>query len=250
LYTITADYHTHTRYSHGKGSILDNVEAARKKGLNQIAISDHGFNHIGIGMSLSDIKFMKEEIRSLNQRFPDIQILMGIEANLISMDGKIDIPEQYLKEFDLILMGFHKAAKPDSVKDGWQLFVRNGLDKLFPFSREKLRQTNTHAMIKAIERYPIRIITHPGAKIDIDSRELARAAAKMGTALEINASHGYMTVEYAKIALAEGATFVISSDAHVPERVGDFEKGIAIARAAGIPPHRIINTMEYMKANI
>lgn len=244
MYRIAADYHTHTRYSHGKGSILDNVEAARKKGLKQIAISDHGFNHISFGMSLSDIDRMREEIRSLNRRFSDIEILMGIEANLIGTDGKIDIPDKYLHAFDMILMGFHKAVKPNTLKDGWQLFIKNGLDKLIPTQREQLRNANTTAMIKAIERYPIRIITHPGAKIDIDSRELAKAAAKKGTALEINASHGYMTVEYAKIALEEGASFVISSDAHVPERVGVFDNGIAIAEAAGIPPERVINTVE------
>jgi putative hydrolase len=246
LYRIAADYHTHTRYSHGKGTILDNVDAARKKGLKRIAISDHGFHHIGFGMSVSDISRMREEIQSLNQQFSDIDILMGIEANLIGMNGEIDIPDHYLDAFDIILMGFHKAVRPKSLKDGWQLFVKNGLDKLVPSNREQLRKANTLAMIRAIERYPIQIITHPGAKIDIDSRELAKAAARKGTALEINASHGFMTVEYVKIALEEGADFVISSDAHIPEKVGVFDKAIETARSAGVPPERIINTVEYL----
>ena len=247
MYRIAADYHTHTRYSHGKGSILDNVEEARRKGLEKIAISDHGFHHIGFGMSQSDIGRMREEILSLNRRFHDIEILMGIEANLIGMDGEIDIPEKYLSAFDIILMGFHMAVKPYTMGDGWKLLVRNGLDKLIPFHSEELKQANTDAMVKAMERYPIRIITHPGAKIAIDSRKLAKAAAKEGTALEINASHGFMTVEYVKIALEEGASFVISSDAHVPEKVGVFDRAIEIAEAAGVPPQRIINSQEYMQ---
>lgn len=245
MYNIVADYHTHTRYSHGKGSILDNVEAARRKGLKRIAISDHGFNHIYFGMSISDISKMRSEIDELNKRFDDIEVLLGIETNLISINGEIDIPNDYINAFDIILMGFHKAVKPYSLCDGWELFAKNGLDKLNPFKGKKLRYINTQAMIRAIEKYPIRIITHPGAKIDIDSRELAKAAAKKNVALEINASRGFMTVEYVKIALEEGASFVISSDAHVPERVGVFDKGLDIAKAAGVPAQRIINSQEY-----
>ena len=41
-YKMTFDYHTHTIFSHGKGTIADNVEAARSKGLKGIAITDHG----------------------------------------------------------------------------------------------------------------------------------------------------------------------------------------------------------------
>ncbi|HHY81093.1 MAG TPA: PHP domain-containing protein [Clostridiales bacterium] len=245
MYKLVIDYHTHTRYSHGKGSIQDNVEAARAKGLSKIAITDHGFNHIGFGMSISDIGKMRDEISYLNQKYSDIEILMGIEANLISVDGEIDIPEKYLDAFDIILMGFHKAVKPATLRDAWILFGRNGLDKLGIINHEKLRQANTSALTKALSRYPIQILTHPGAKIDIDSRALAKAAVKNNVALEINASHGFMTVEYVKIAMEEGANFVICSDAHSPGKVGDFEKGIQIARSAGVPPHRIINSYEY-----
>jgi putative hydrolase len=247
LYILTADYHTHTRYSHGKGTILGNVEAARKKGLKKIAITDHGFKHIGIGTAVSDLGKIREEITRLNQRFSDIEILMGIEANLIGMDGEIDIPQKHLNAFDIILMGFHKAVIPASFQDAWVLFARNALGKLGLVDRNTIRKANTQALICAINRYPIRILTHPGAKIDIDSRELAREAAKLDVALEINSSHGFMTVEYVKMALEEGASFVINSDAHTPDRVGDFKRGMEIANEAGVPPHRIINTKEAME---
>lgn len=247
MYKLIADLHTHTRYSHGKGTILENVEAARKLGLKRIAIADHGFNHIGIGMKLSDITKIREEITQLNQRFSDIEILMGVEANLTSLEGDIDIPQEYLNAFDIILMGFHKAVKPLTLQDAWNLFIRNGLDKLGLANREAVRQANTRALISGIQRFPIRILTHPGAKINIDTRLLAKKAAKLDVALEINASHGFMTVDYVKIALEEGAKFVINSDAHTPGRIGDFKRGIEIAEEAGVPSHRIINTKEAME---
>jgi putative hydrolase len=241
LYRITADYHTHTRFSHGKGTIEENVEAARRRGLKKIVISDHGFRHIGIGMSVRDIDKIRYEIERVSSKYKDIEVLMGVEANLIGIDGTIDIPWQYIKDFDIILMGFHKAVYPASIRDGWRLFFQNGLAAVFPKNREKLRRQNTEAMINAIERYPIRIITHPGAKIDIDTQMLAKYAAQKNVALEINSSHGFMTVEYVKIAMKEGAPFVINSDAHHPSKVGIFDKGIEIAKKAGLRPEQIIN---------
>lgn len=246
MYSLLADFHTHTRYSHGRGTILENVEAACNKGLKTIAITDHGFNHLVFGLSLSNLKKMRDEISALNQRFADIEVLLGIEANIIGMDGEIDIPASYLDAFDIILMGFHKIVKPAGWTDFWNLFAKNALDKLGLTDKEQVRQANTAAVIKAIERYPIRILTHPGATINIDTRALAKAAAKYNVALEINASHGYMTEEYVRIAMEEGANFSINSDAHSPQRIGDFNKGIEIAKAVGVPSIRIINTEEYM----
>ncbi|MFY9176812.1 MAG: PHP domain-containing protein [Caldicoprobacterales bacterium] len=241
MYNITADYHTHTRFSHGKGSIEDNVLAARKKGLKKIAITDHGFAHIGFGIRFKDVDRMRQEVQRLEDKYTDIEILLGVEANLIGLDGTIDIPEEYIDKFDIILMGFHKGAVPKSFKEAIKLYAGNFLSGILPMDKKNIRLQNTQAMIRAIERYPIKIITHPGAKIDIDTRLLAQHAAKRGVALEINASHGFMTTEYVKIALREGVSFVINSDAHHPSKVGDFAKGIEIASAAGLNPDRIIN---------
>ena len=69
MYRIIADFHTHTRYSHGKGSIEDNVLAARRKGLEKIAITDHGFRHIRIGIKPNDVDKMREEVQRLNDKY-------------------------------------------------------------------------------------------------------------------------------------------------------------------------------------
>jgi putative hydrolase len=245
-YCLTADYHTHTRYSHGKGTIEQNVLAARKLGLKKIAITDHGFNHIGIGMRIQNIGTMRKEIDGLREKYDDIEILFGVEANLISMDGDIDIPQEYIGDFDIILMGFHKAVVPFSLRDGWRLFARNALYSVIPTGHcDRLRYDNTMAMIRAMERYPIHTITHPGAKIDIDTRLLAKNAVKHNVFLEINSSHGFMTVEYVKIAMEEGASFVINSDAHTPEQVGEMSRGVMIAKQAGVPSNRIANSQDF-----
>lgn len=241
---IIADYHTHTIYSHGKGTIRENVEEAIRKGLKEIVISDHGPGHFTYGVRKNNFIKMREEIEELKKEYKDINIMLGVEANIISCDGEIDVKEEDIKFFDKLLVGYHNGAIPKGFGDLYRLFLRNQISKVIPPMRKSNRRIITNALIKAIERYNIDIITHPGAKADINTKELAKAAAKWGTLLEINSSHGYMTVEYVKIAMSEGVNFVINSDAHRPENVGDCEKGIQVALKAGLPVARIINAVE------
>ena len=140
MYKLIADYHTHTVYSHGKGTIQDNVEVARRKGLKKVAITDHGFGHIGYGISRKKLTQIRTQINRLNDKYGDIEILLGIEANLVGINGQVDLLEKDLKYFDIILMGFHKGAKPHSVKDGFNLFLKNFLSPIYPAGREKQRQ--------------------------------------------------------------------------------------------------------------
>lgn len=236
---IFADYHTHTVYSHGKGTIEDNVLEAIKKGLKEIAITDHGPGHFLYGVSRKGLLQMREEVDRLNDKYRDIKVLLGLEANIISMDGGLDVDGDILSTLDILLAGYHFGAMPAGLKNGYHIHFKNSIGRWT--SPQKVRENNTRALILSMQKYPIRIITHPGAKADIDTRALARAAAKQKVALEINASHGFMTEDYVRIARAEGATFVLGSDAHEPRRVGDVKKAVDIALRAGLDPSDIIN---------
>ncbi len=239
---IFADYHTHSNYSgDAKGTIEDNVEAAKKKGLREIAITDHGPKHIGYGVNKKDIKKIRKEIDELNRVNTDIEVKFGIEANIIGTDGKIDVDEEIKKELDILLAGFHFGSIPDKLIEGAKVQLYNILSPLLPSIERKSRVLNTKAVVEALSKYDIDILTHPGAKASIDTREVARAAVQNDTALEINSSHGHLTVEYIKVAMKEGAKFVINSDAHCPEDIGNVEKGINRAIQAGLSVDSIIN---------
>jgi putative hydrolase len=93
---LFADYHTHTVYSHGKGTIRENVEEAMRKGLKEIVISDHGPGHFTYGVKIKNIKKMREEIEELKKEYNNIDIKLGVEANLISCDGDLDVKNDYL----------------------------------------------------------------------------------------------------------------------------------------------------------
>lgn len=242
---IFADYHTHSTYSgDAKGTIKKNVEAAKKKGLRELAITDHGPKHLWYGVNKKEVKTIRKEIDKINSLNTDIEVKFGLEANIIGTDGTIDVDEEIKKELDILLAGFHFGSIPDKLIEGTKVQIYNILSPLLPSVERKSRVINTKSVIEAMYKNDIDILTHPGAKASIDTKEVAKAAVQNDTALEINSSHGHMTVEYIKIAMKEGAKFVISSDAHKPEDIGNVEKGINRAIEAGLSVDSIINAEE------
>lgn len=241
---LYADYHTHTIYSHGKGTIMDNVLAAKEKGLTEIAITDHGIRHFMFGVKRDDLKKMRREIDVINDGNTGIKVLLGMECNIISIDGDVDVDEDILKQLDILLVGYHLMVKPKELSDVGDIYGRNLMAKVLNLYKEETKEANTKAIIKAIHKYKIDIITHPGARIPIDTTKVAAEAAKAGTAMEINSAAGYLKVEQVIAAAKQGAKFVIDSDAHIPENVGNFSLGIKIAEAAGITSEQIINAVK------
>ncbi len=238
---LIGDYHTHTIYSHGKGTILDNVMAARDKGLKEIAITDHGFRHFAFGVKKRKLEKMRWEIDVINEKYSDIKVLLGMECNIISRDGKIDIDEDSLKYLDLLAIGYHMMAYLQSLTDYFCIYGKNYILKLGKINIGKVLQHNTETMIKAVNNYKVNFITHPGARIPMDIKMLVVEAAKIGTALEINSKSNIMSTSDIRFAAEAGAKFIINSDAHTPYDVGNFEKGIKAAKDAGLTKEQILN---------
>lgn len=248
---VLGDYHTHTTYSsgfkkvgtHASGSIRDNAEAALKKGLSTLVISDHGPGHYIYGVRKKNIPVMREEIDRLNLEFEPkgLKILLGVEANLTGMDGKLDIEDELLRDIDFLTMGYHYGVTPDTIKDGIYLYIFNPLAKLFRIGSSKMTDLNTKAYIKALENYPIDMISHPGSKAPVNIVELARAASKTKTALEISSKHDELSVESISLLLEEDVIYLANSDAHSPEHIGEIQEAIDKAKEAKLPLNRIKN---------
>ena len=241
---IIADYHTHTIYSHGKGTIRENVEAAIKRGLKAIGICDHGPGHYLYGVKREKIYQMRKEVDRLNREYKEIRILLGVEANIIGFDGTIDVDEEIIEMLDILLLGFHYGVLFKSIGDYLFMNVANPVSKLIPIGRDRIIERNTEAIVKAIERYPIDIITHPGDKVKLNTKRVAEAAYKKGVALEINEKHNELSVENLKIALDTKVDFYINSDAHRPEEVGMVDEAIKRIVEANIPISRIKNLID------
>jgi putative hydrolase len=233
---ITSDLHTHTVFSHGTGSVEDNVRAAIAKGLEQIAIADHSVGHIAYGVR--DIEGYLKEIDRVKTLYKDsISVKSALELNILNEEGLLDLPSGYQDSFDMLLFGYHKFA-------AFTGFFGK-LRMLLPKSEsEKAVEKNTRAYINAINRYKIDIITHPGYGLPINKIEIAKAAAEKGTYLEINNKHPEFTIPELLECIKTGVRFSINSDAHSPERVGDIAHALNKAIEAKIPAEMILNAKE------
>ena len=239
---LYGDYHTHTKYSrhnHWKGTILENASVAQNKGLKQIAITDHGFNHMFYGVRRKDIPAVKEEILNAKE-VTGVDILLGVEANLISSDGDVDVVEQDFEFLDILLMGHHRMVKMTNRKDYIDMMIANWFGSPYAPSKERLNR-NTTAFLKALDKYPIDVITHLNYGCPTDTLAVARMAKEKGTLIELNGKRINFTDQELEIMASEGVKFIVDSDAHSPERVGECNNGINTIFRLGLPLSQVVN---------
>ncbi len=238
---LKIDMHTHTTYSHGLNSIEEMVERAREIGLSGIVISDHGRSHPLYGVRKKNFAKMRAEIDALNAKYDDIDIYLSVESNVISADGTIDIQEEEKKYCDWIYAGYHYVFIPKTFGDLFGFMGRNYLTMVLPFMKKRTREVNTRCYLAMMDKYDLKMITHPGDKCPIDVDAVAKKAAERDVILEINPRHSHLNAEELKIAMKYDGKFAINSDAHRKSALGQVEKGINNAELAGVPVKRIVN---------
>jgi len=246
---LLMDMHTHTTYSrhgHGKNTIEEMVMQARKMGLKGLVISDHGRSHPLYGVRKSDFAKMRKEIDALNQRYDDIDIFLSVESNITGR-GTIDIQEEELRYCDWIICGYHYGFIPQNMKSFFNFLLPNFLATLLPFLKPFVKKINTQCYIDVMNNYPVVMITHPGDKIAIDIEPIAKKAAEKNVILEINPSHGHLSVEDIKKAMNYPVCFAINSDAHSIGRLAKVTGAKEMMAAAGLPNERVVNTCPFAK---
>ncbi|MDR2091139.1 MAG: PHP domain-containing protein [Clostridiales bacterium] len=231
------DYHTHTVYSDGKSSIEENVAAAVKRGLKEVAITDHGFRN-AFCLKRREVALQKKEIEICREKYPDIKILYGIEADLIGADGRIDLDKSDFKEFDLVIAGFHPSARPYTFRDFWLINLSTYRAVLFKPSKDVVRR-NTKIAIDMLTRYEIDIYPHVNHSFYVDLQEVAKACADTETYMELNAKH--IDRETFEALCASEAKLAANTDAHKKESVGDLSVVERLAEECGIGLDRIEN---------
>ena len=174
--------------------------------------------------------------------------MLGVEANLISLSGDVDVKEEDYQYLDVILMGYHKMVNATSIKDKRLLCYANYLDKVFKPSKERINR-NTAAFLKAIDKYPIDIITHLNYGFQTDTTAVAKMAKQKGVYVELNGKRINFTDEEIDIMIAEGVKFIVNSDAHRPEMVGEVNNGMNLIYKYGIPLTQVANIDKLPKFN-
>lgn len=239
---LTGDYHTHTVYSHGSGTVLENALQAKAHGLREIAITDHGFGQMAFGLRHRRMPQLIRDCREATE-LTGVKVYVGIEANLLGESGLTDLKEKDYKDFDVFLMGIHRFVRFKPFVPGmWNMFFRNWLHTV----RKKgagagLVRYNTQALIHCIEKYPIDAVTHLNYLSFCNVAEVAKAARDNGTYIELNSKKTHLSDEELAAVRDTGVRFIIDSDAHSPDRVGDTKLVDELLSRVDVPRERIDN---------
>ena len=239
---IDYDFHTHTVYSHGTGSIMENALVAKNKGIKLIGITDHGFNHPCYRVKRKYLPQMKEECAGAYGQ-TGVKVLLGIEANIIGISGATDVKKSDYEYLDLYLAGIHRFVKCDKFSDYFKLLGANMFANAFRVKPPKsLVRDCTAAYVNAIKNNPIDIVTHVNFCCFADAVEVARCCEDYGTYFEINTKKTHLSdEEWQNVIDKTNVGFVVDSDAHSPDRVGDTLLADELMKRVKFPENRIFN---------
>jgi DNA polymerase (family 10) len=226
LQDIRGDLHSHTIASDGHNTIEEMALAARERGYEYLAITDHSASHgFGNAVSPEQLRRQIELVREADERLEAIELLAGSEVNILP-DGSLDYDDELLGELDWVVASVHTS-----------------------FGMRE--QAMTERMIAAIEHPLVDAIGHPTGRLierrapyAIDLDTVFAAAARTGTLLEINANPDRRDLSdvHARAAARAGATIVIDSDAHRTRTLANMRWGVATARRAWLTREQVANT--------
>jgi DNA polymerase (family 10) len=227
LSDIKGDLHVHSDWSDGHESIKSMALAAKARGYQYLAITDHsGGRGIAHGLNEERLRQQIHEIKKLNRQLAGIRILTGSEVD-IRADGSLDFPDELLAELDMVVASIH-----------------SGMNQ----SEEQI----TKRVLQAIENPLVDVISHPTCRligerepVAIDMETVFRAAAKHKKALEINAMPDRLDLKdiHAYRARELGVKLTMGTDAHSGAHLGFMRFGIGVARRGWCQPKHILNTL-------
>jgi len=227
LMDIRGDLHVHSDWSDGRASIIEMARAAQALGYEYLALCDHSPS-VGIAGGLAPEKLEEkiEAIAAVNEVLEGLTVLVGTEVD-IKADGKLDYPNDLLARCDIVVASVHMGQQ------------------------QKEREI-TGRLISAIENEFVDIIGHPTGRIinqrdpyEVDMKAILEAAARTGTAMEINAYPTRLDLNdvYARMAKEMGVMMSINSDAHEPEQLKVMKFGVNVARRGWLEKKDLLNAL-------
>jgi DNA polymerase (family 10) len=224
---IRGEVHMHTVETDGRCTIEEMAEAAKDRGYEYIAITDHSQN-LAMANGLDDERALQHiaRINAANVRIPDITIMSGIEVDILA-DGSLDLSDSVLEQMDVVVASVHSA-----------------------FNQEAAQMTER--LLRAISNKNVSILGHPTGRLQLrrdaypfDFEAVLKLAREKQVAMELNAYPDRLDLNDVHLRLARdrGVKIVINTDAHHTSHFEKIKYGILQARRAWLTPKDMLNTL-------
>jgi DNA polymerase (family 10) len=224
---LRGDVHMHTVETDGRCTIEEMAEAAKARGYQYMAITDHSKN-LAMANGLDDKRAMEhiKKIRRANDEIEGITIFAGIECDILG-DGELDLSDDVLAQMDIVIASVHSA-----------------------FSQE--RQQMTDRIVRAVSHPHVSLLGHPTGRLllrrdayAVDMDAVIKAAAAHKTAMELNAYPDRLDLcdVHLRMARERGIPIVINTDSHHTSHMELIKYGVLQARRAWLTPNNVLNTL-------
>lgn len=227
LEDIRGEIHMHTVETDGRNTIEEMALAARERGYEYIAITDHTKN-LAFANGLDDKRAVEhiKRIRQTNEQIEGIRILAGAEVDILA-NGALDLSDSVLEQMDVVVASVHSAFNQDSAQ-------------------------MTDRLLKAMSNKNTMIIGHPTGRIllrrdayQFDMEKVLDMAAKEKVAMELNAYPDRLDLcdRHLRMARERGVKIVINTDAHHTTHFEKLKYGVLQARRAWLTRADVLNTL-------
>ena len=226
LKDLKGDLHIHTDYTDGRNSLREMALAAKKRGLQYLAVTEHS-DRLKIAGGLDPPQLMKqmEEIDRLNQELRGITILKGIEVEILE-DGQLDLPDSVLGKLDLVIGTIHNQMR-------------------LPLEKQ------TERILRGMDHPHFTFLAHPSGRLinerepmEVDIPRVINKARERGCFLELNANIRRLDLydTYSQMAKELGVLIAINSDAHNVSALDHLRFGVGQARRGWLEKNDVLNT--------
>jgi len=226
LADLRGDLHMHSTWTDGIATIEEMAEAARGRGLQYIAITDHSKRvTVAGGLDAGALRRQWADIDSLNSQLVDITVLKGVEVDILE-NGGLDLPDEVLAEADWVMASVH-------------------------YGQSQSGERITARIVEALENPHVCAIAHPTGRMlqqrdayQVDLDTVLRAARKNRKFLELNAHPARLDLSDVNCAAAKrlGVPIVISTDSHRIEGLQAMRFGVNQARRGGLTAYDVVNS--------
>ncbi|MCI6189228.1 MAG: phosphatase [Clostridium sp.] len=228
-----SDLHTHTIVSgHAYTTLLENISYCKENGIKILGTSEHGS-----AMPNAPHRWYFGNMKVIPRIINDVIILKGCEANILDVEGNIDLAEEDSKFLDYMIASFHE-----------------------PIFKPKTKEDNTKAILNCINKNPkVEILGHLGnPAYELDYVAIVKFAKEKDLMIEINnssvlgksrAGSDINCKKVAKLCMEYGTKLILTSDSHIAFTIGHFEESIKLLKSINFPEELIMNEPKKLLAH-